>query len=219
MRRLSKSIIAILLLCLAMTVLFCSCRKDTGDEDGSDTSDVPQESVPADNLVIFENGEYVYRLVRSDSGIENGNKETLRVKKALKAATGVDIEIKTDFEDKGKNTEIKELLVGRTNRVASTEAHSKLFGNEGIVRVVDNKILILGGSADALTLAVDHFVSEFLTTENGELKTVISIPADYDYTVKVPERKKNVVIVKDSRGECDLLREARSFYEGDPSRR
>lgn len=75
----------------------------------------------------------------------------------------------------------KEILVGATNRKESGKALSILQNNRSncfydyIIVVIDNKIVIEGGSEDALSAAVRFFTETFLDDEE------VKIPTNYQY--------------------------------------
>ena len=128
-----------------MSVISCTPRQ----EDEPDTPDVP-------TIALAENGVCLYRIVRSDllSVSAPETKAAVEIKRALEAVLGSTPEIVTDWEDKDSNAEIKEILVGNTNRAESAEVYASLGESEYAVRIVNNKLVIAGDSSDSLRYAV-----------------------------------------------------------------
>ncbi|MBE6630082.1 MAG: MBL fold metallo-hydrolase [Ruminococcaceae bacterium] len=88
---------------------------------------------------------------------------------AVKSATGLTLSPKSDA-----TTATKEILIGLTARAESIAAHNALDGRGFTVRVVGNKIVIVG-SDDALTLsAVQYFIRNCLNATG----TTLTLAAD-----------------------------------------
>ena len=107
---------------------------------------------------IVKDGKTDYRIVRRDAATGNdaGRMSAIKLKQAIKAATGCDIELTTDWtpDEDGKAYEI---LVGKVDRPAHEQIPKDLAKDEFVILFVENKILIDGGSESAITNGVDYF--------------------------------------------------------------
>ena len=149
------------------------------DKDDPVTPPVEETGTP-----LFENGAFLYRIVRSDIADTNSaaTTESVRLRKALKAVTGTEPVLTTDWEDREDNASIPEILVGRTNR-AESAAFSDLGKNDYAIRTVGNKIVIAAGSDSALKTAVSRFLLDYIgyvSEEKFEEKTMLKIPESID---------------------------------------
>lgn len=162
-------------------------------EDTSDTA----EEIP--DISLLEDGAFVYRIIRSDSGKGNAVTVCATLKKTLKTVTGADIEVLTDFEDKDSNDDIREILVGSTNRQASIDAMNDLGANEYIIRVTGNKIVIAGGSDEMLTMAVKQFLlncAGYVSDADYTATDRITIKGNFELRNRIKEADKDIVILK-----------------------
>lgn len=141
--------LCVLSLLLGMT----ACKPDNG----------PDEQPPAATVDIIKDGVTQYRVVRSDllTGEAAGRVGATKLKAAIKAATGCDIEITTDYDP---DTEEKtfEILVGQTEREESALVPADLGKDEFIILFTGKKIIIDGGSDLGLTRGVEYFIREYL---------------------------------------------------------
>ena len=156
MQKKVRQIISFVLLCLIggilMTMLSCTPKQP-------DTPDVPD--VPT--LVLAEQGQCLYRVVRSDL-LQTGSPEVqaaLDVRNGLKAVLGSELAIATDWEDKDNHADIKEILVGKTNRAESESVYAALGADEYAIRVIGNKIVIAGSTDELLRHAVTVFLRDY----------------------------------------------------------
>ena len=143
--------------------------------DGTKTPPEPK----AEMLLIAENGETAYSVIRPDISEpgDPGIKGTTALVAAVKEI-GITIPLITDWTGQG-GTPIgeKEILIGKTNRPESEEVLAGLKKNEFTVRVVGEKIVILGASPVGTKRAAEYFISNFVTG-----KTKIEVPKNLNYT-------------------------------------
>lgn len=185
--------VAAILLCICSVIIFIACKKNNEDSDTSDTA----EEIP--DISLLEDGAFVYRIIRSDSGKGNAVTVCATLKKTLKTVTGADIEVLTDFEDKDSNDDIREILVGSTNRQASIDAMNDLGANEYIIRVTGNKIVIAGGSDEMLTMAVKQFLlncAGYVSDADYTATDRITIKGNFELRNRIKEADKDIVILK-----------------------
>ncbi len=116
-------------------------------------------------ISFIENGATEYSIVRR----ENDPKGTLidacvSLRKALIAATGADIRLYDDYVARGESvpTDTLEILVGDTTRQESIDTLATLGKNEYVIKVVGNRLVILGQNDDATAEAVRVFIRDVL---------------------------------------------------------
>lgn len=190
-----KIIFLLLALMMVVSALF-ACNVGTGDatdspgasETGSpEPSDTtkPTESTPTDvtdgnELVIFENGEYNFRLICSDMATATEMKIYNDVRNKFKSITGKSPAFETDFQaydDDGSEREGPAILIGQTNYEESKEVYSDLRNAECAVKVIGNKIVLAFRTDIDATNAYIWF-STFLRNATAEY---VSVSNDIDY--------------------------------------
>ena len=160
-----KYISVIFALLLAFAAVSCSGNDDIPADITETVAQTLPETTPAPTKVslLDENGKALYRIVRPDEGSDGEIQNGVDLKKSLKALTGVDFSITTDFlmpnESLEAVAEVPEILLGATNRPESAEAREGLGMNEYVIRVVGAKIVIAGGSDMMTSRAIEAFLS------------------------------------------------------------
>lgn len=163
-----------LILCLPiLSMVACNGTPDTPDRPIDPvTPDEPGGSVKpddpiapdsgGDSITLVGDGVAYYRVIRSDFSNAYVTGLAGNVRSAIGMVTGVKPDIKTDWDDQKDNAHIKEILIGKTNRIESTEAIKSLAPMEYTVRAVGNKIVIAGATDELLARAVDVFLREYV---------------------------------------------------------
>ncbi|MBO5897911.1 MAG: hypothetical protein J6R04_02755 [Clostridia bacterium] len=164
----------------------CACQKP----DPSQPSDPlpPSEDDPSiddppateDLITLVADGVSEYRITYSDFANDYVKSEVIRLRNAIETVTGVKLTVVTDWEDQANNDDIKEILVGKTNRAASTDLAKKLGDSEYGVAISGNKIS-LGGSQTSLSKAVTAFLATYLGYQNAETfdtKATVTLPKE-----------------------------------------
>lgn len=188
------------LLCVLLTVLtLFGCSGQAGAED-----DIPDAPLPMTDEARALLAPYM--LVRPDLT------EQAVIDAAVELRNECNLTITTDFVRRGDPVpeDNVEILVGETNRAASREAlgvlteYRKNNIADYIIRISDDKIVIVGVGADATAAAVAHFISyiaprltEKTLTEGFEeiyrrdytLETIAGRSAG-DYTILVPNTEE-----------------------------
>ena len=182
MKKLLIRTIPLLLLALLCCFGAVSCKKD--DPTVDPTQQTGEETKDETSMPIFENGAFLYRIVRSDIANTDAvvTAEGVRMRKALKAVTGVEPELTTDWQDREENASIREILLGKTNRKETLEL-GDLKPNEYVIKTVGNKIVIHAGNDITLKMALDRFLLDYvgyISEDKFETKTVLKIPASID---------------------------------------
>ena len=185
-----------MLLAAAAILTFVSCNDDVGgNETGEDTGNSELASV----VDIVKDGASEYIIMRSDNA-PSGSAETkaaIALRAAIKAATGVELTMKTDWDKEGNiPTDTKEILIGATNRPESAAVLEGLGEDQYVIRMIGNRLVINATSDEAITMAVERFAAELLgyDSEAGTYaKNTLSLPADYstsgEYSFQIVARQ------------------------------
>ncbi len=189
MKRLLTLILVGVLICSSLFML-SACKDDPDPTPPGPSTD---ETIP-----LVENGEFQYRIVYSDFANNNVKNLAKALRTGLQAVTGTKVTIVTDWEDKDENADIKEILVGKTNRAASTEAMDGLSDKEYVIRLSGAKIVLAGGADETLALAVNSFlknqVGYISDSEFTENKT-LSIPKTLNILQKMEDPSNMVILI------------------------
>ncbi|MBR3965897.1 MAG: hypothetical protein IKJ91_02355 [Clostridia bacterium] len=145
-----KHLILVALLLIAL--VFASC----GEKAPSNSGAIVLKTI--DNI-----SDYV--IVRSGNSSSEVTQNATSLRKAINEATGAGVSIKTDdFKSKC------EILVGETSRQESIDAHEGLRSSDYLIKMVGNKIVIAGGSDEALADACKFFKTNFINAEGKWVK-------------------------------------------------
>ncbi len=194
-------LILLSLLCVMSLVMgTVSCEKPDGPEQPEQPE---QPDDPVMMIDIVKDGKTDYRIVRRDAATGNdaGRMSAIKLKQAIKAATGCDIELTTDWtpDEDGKAYEI---LVGKVDRPAHEQIPKDLAKDEFVILFVENKILIDGGSENAITKGVNYFIKEYLGYDEEKdtyAKTVLAIPEALNLREHF-EYPPDIYIIRDVKG-------------------
>ena len=118
---------------------------------------------------IVTDGAPVYSVIRSDKIVAPNELSYIvdlmnKISDAVEEKCGYPLVLDNDWVKRGEEPDPMkyEILVGETNRPETAEVISSLGDSDFAVRAVGNKIVIVGKSDFALSLAVDHFVNEMI---------------------------------------------------------
>ena len=172
----SKRLIALLLSIIMILMVFVGCN-DTTTNDPTDTStnatdnnptDAPAQSkVPSGYVSLAENGVANYRVIfDADLPVktyDDFGKYILRIK----SKTGADLEISNDNATPYEEG-VKEILIGNTDRPVSAKYASQVKVGESLVcyDAETQAIVIVGGSDDALSAAVEKFFDTYANAKD-----------------------------------------------------
>ncbi len=153
--------ISVLLVISSLIITFAACKSDKPDDgDKTDTFNLN-----------------AYQIVRKDAANENLKKMTSNLKKAILEQTKAELKVATDYVNKNEpldeNTDknAKEILIGDTNRAASTEAMAELkekHDNGYIIKVTENKIAIVGTNDNNTIIGMKAFIKEYVMKSDKE---------------------------------------------------
>ena len=133
---------------LAFACVACSDSDEKQDASNSETvSDATDaEVVDKDGkYTIFENGEYVARIVFPENATEAEKALYDKVRNKMKELTGVMPERITDFKaynDDGADRAKPAILIGKTNYDESVQVYQELGYTEHLMKIVGNKLVI-----------------------------------------------------------------------------
>ena len=167
------------LLCAAsMLLAFSACNKQEQPDkipDG-EQPETPDDDPATPMLDIVKDGKTDFRIIRSDLRAGSSDpviSSAILLRKAILAATGVEINMATDWEDKNDNEAICEIIIGESNRAIDEKVPTDLDMYSFVILNEGNKIVITGGSNLAIEKAVDHFITTYLGY-NAETDTYAS---------------------------------------------
>lgn len=178
---------------------------------------VPQEDIiiesaepTAEQLALFAE----YSVVRPDIASDEELSSAISLKNKL------DLTITTDWVNRGEEVleENVEILVGETNREATVLALDQLhtyrdnYANDFIIKMSDNKVVIVGGTPDATEKATDYLMEKVLPYVDGESL------ADFEYIYRpeyesekingVPAGEYTIFVAKDASDEIRAYADA-----------
>ena len=169
MKRLLSSMLA-LLLCVCVTFAFAACGKETpdGDEDvsaGEGGGDTGTNEEPADteNLVLITGNKARFKLVTTSDMSGTLKKKIEKFVNDLRDI-GVDIDDPISDGSAGAVTDC-EIIVGSgvKNRDEKYTVDPYSCGAEGyVIKVVDDKVVIGGGTVELTETAFDYFVKSVM---------------------------------------------------------
>ena len=154
------------LIYIAVLILVCVAFSACGDNAGVNGGRVGL--MPIDNL-----SEYV--IVRGENSSNDITMLVTSLRKEINDATGASVAVKTDYY-----TSQYEILIGETKRQQSIDAMEGLRYYDYSIKMIGNKIVVVGGSDEALVQAVGLFKRNFIDSE----KKTIKIPAGKGYTYR-----------------------------------
>ncbi len=137
---------------------------------------------------IVKEGASEYVLVCpavTDERSKAENSAALTLYEAILDKTGVALKRSTDKPEKDEPLpeEAKEILVGATNRTESANALATLRAKDHVITYQNQRVIILGGTAEATVTAIEKFIETYI---NGEEQKVTVFKnrkdlSEYDY--------------------------------------
>lgn len=170
MKAVIKKVIALILLLLILSGC-CSCN-DAGIQAQGDTTaaDGTDETEPEKYIDKALTGKTAYTIIRSEDADEATVACASELWKSIYGMTGELMISVNDDSVRDETGSTPEIILGMTNRTASSEAASALPAYmDYSVTVSDSKITIYANDAERLMSAVDYFKSK-LTFTDGVLR-------------------------------------------------
>ncbi len=153
-------------LCLLCAALLLSCGENSTAEP-VETSEPISQVETVSEITFLSTDDTGYTLIRPDTADEseiNGAQEIYLKgieKYALKPKFETDFVRKGDSPDANPN----EILIGMTNRTASTEAYAKISEDEFILAVIDGRLVVLGYTPALTQIAAELLIDQYMTDE------------------------------------------------------
>lgn len=161
--------------------------EETPAEGQSETEPPVETEPPIEDTTLSENGEFKYKVVRAQAATKGELDATSAIVKALKEKTGAVVVASDDWvnEALGYTESEYEILIGKTNREASSKIYSKMRIDDYAVSIVDKKIVIAAFTDEKLNEAVAYFLDK-LTEVEGKLQLLAEDSAivEADYAIK-----------------------------------
>lgn len=185
---------ALLALLLAMIMLLSACVAPVGsgnDETSANTADtteitgdvttIPDDPTPKEIIIKAEGKDVNYSIIRPDD--DTGKDISVIVSQSIRDGIGnllgASPDIGTDFIAKGTehDPETLEILVGLVNYNETASVAKDCNYGDYALKLVGNKVIVLGFSSNALTKAGNEFVNIVRNSFDENEKT-IKIKAD-----------------------------------------
>ncbi|MBQ7338309.1 MAG: hypothetical protein IJW40_07640 [Clostridia bacterium] len=134
-----------------------------------------------------EDGSFSYQVIRPDISSETILDASVDIKNALRDHYEIEPIIGTDWIHPSTGVadfpEIPtEVLVGLTNRAESQQVYEELADHEYTVRIVNQKIVILGKSDFGTKLATAYFIENYMSGDRaGEIPQDLHYVKEVDY--------------------------------------
>ena len=149
------------------------CGKDVpcnhNDENNDGLCDSCSESL-TDSLPLISNGKTSFSFVLA-SGLSSSS--MMAVDKLVSEMKRLGVEVKTLADKPATITEYEVLFGEVTSRGEAYRVDPHIFGTKGYtIRIIGKKIVVLGGSKEALVEAISAFRSEFLEIDETKERLV-----------------------------------------------
>ena len=178
-----RGVCKILAWCMCVTMLLplclglCACTPEDAQQE--------DPSTPGAAIDLVAGGVGLYTVMRADLCSQTVSTAAVEVRNALQEYGEAKVEIDNDYVQRGSQvpTDTKEILVGMTNRQESIDAYAALKENEYTIRIMGQRVVIIGYDEERTAMAAKVFVELIPTllreTEGGK---VLALPENYSYT-------------------------------------
>ncbi len=175
--------LAFLLAVLMIMPLLFAC---TEEGDDVTTPEETTEPIP-EGLALFKDGATDFCIIRPEETTKNILDALSAIRDASEQTWGIELTPKTDwvkgvFRGETYESPDPEILLGPTNRVETAAVQAELEPGEYTIRVMGNKIVILGYTNALTRIAAGKFIEKYLTEKpNAEEATLM---LDNDLNIK-----------------------------------
>lgn len=153
MKNKAKKLLSLFLCLLTVTLAVTSCHGRGDSADTTETGDTETGAIADPNAFPLSS----YQIVVSYKASTELRESAMRLATLIRDLTGMTVPVRED-DAYAESAEIKELLIGATNRAASAETLAALDGN-GYVIQNNNGTVVINGSSDTVTTdAVEYFL-------------------------------------------------------------
>jgi len=180
-----------------LAAMLCACLLSSCQQTENDLPDESNEAVTAEAAIpvtlIDASVGQDYVLVRSDISNSFALDKARQIAEAIKNEIGYEPALKTDWykDSMGFPPTPHEILIGTTNReeTAAVEAAWRSSGiKDWTVRLVGEKLVVYGGSNEALDVAVEYLLTNYL--KDGSL----TVPQGLNYTYTHEWAMKDILL-------------------------
>lgn len=181
-----KLLSLVLVLCMLLpATVACQTPPDTSDTESSSEYETVGETEPLDKEVpIIENGKTKFVLVKPKNVDSEIIDIVLDFRSTFEKRTGIKLEIRYESEDNAVNDDF-EILIGETLRPESQQVVKDLKFKEFFFGMINNKLVIVGGSAESTKTAANLFVRKHIDKDMSDDKQSFSFKVSSNYTEKV----------------------------------
>lgn len=153
----NKALKLVPVLLLAAAILIAAAGCDNRGNAGSDSTQ-PTDIEP-EKLILAGEGAEQYTIVRSEKSSQAVIDANIALRKKLNADFSASLGVKEDWLNPQKNEQPGEyeILIGDTNRPESAECAKGLKAGDYLITVRGKKLVIVGGSEQALLDAIEEF--------------------------------------------------------------
>ena len=174
-------ILSLMLALLMLAIPFVACD-DTTDEPNPDETPAATDV----ELEVVKKGDTKYVVVYDYMAGSKTRENVLNLVDAFKNYLGCDIEVRECFSDREdadeKDPIAKEILIGNTNRPESAEVAKNLKVGDYAIEIIGEKIIIAGGSDEAIATAINRFNTGFVYEQGNRFE--VPKGAVFSLTVK-----------------------------------
>ncbi len=165
-------------LLLLASLLLLGCQTDAPSPDGGESTAPAVTTAAPVQDIAFVGGANEYTLVRPEHADQALLDRVVAFRAAIvdKLPAAANMPFSDDWVKPGETGKPYEILVGRTNRPETEDVLADLRYHDYAIRVVGDKLVILGASDEKTAEAMDFFLENCVTAEG------ITLPGDY-YTI------------------------------------
>ena len=175
MKKLKKTASLILALTLAASAL-TACSSGSGEPEETAPDLIETTETPSETTMTFASASVQASVVRPEQSAGEAELDGAQlIVQALTDKFSTRPGFSDDFVRKNDNPDTVqdgEILVGLTNRTASSEAFAKLGEHEFILAVSGGKLAVVGYTPELTEVAAEILVEKYLTDE-GDRKSVV----------------------------------------------
>ncbi len=156
----SRSVyILTILLILSFCLVFCiACSDGKNDIVDTQTEDGTQTFGDDGRIFLTDGTQTEFRIIRPADCDDYIKQLSNSIREQIKNKSGVNIRVFTDATPISDN--VREILVGKTNRAKSAEAYEGLKYNDWRICAENNSVAIVAFKEDSLELAVKRFMQK-----------------------------------------------------------
>ena len=163
MKRISLRLLALLFTAILVLPLVGCGQTPPAEEEAPDETAEPAP----EPLTVVADGTSVYQIVRPELCTQQLTDAAVALNRQIKAMTGVGLTITTDWENERISSTLAgeyEIVLGETTRNGKyfTYDTADIGTYDYDITVIENRVLILGGSETATASAVEYFIEHCL---------------------------------------------------------